>query len=206
MQWENEGSVPDGTYEKFAAANMLIPNLPAPLPVEYLKKVGIHQIGPVKVEDFDSIHGSIFVAETIRSGLNGPASSLCTGMAYGTPPLLKFASRELQERVVPDILLGKKRICIAISEPEAGSDVANVTTTATKSECRRYYIINGTKKWITNGLWSDYASMCVRTGGPGAGGLSVVLVPLKNQKGVSMRRLSVSGQRCESTCSSPAIS
>ncbi len=199
MQWENEGAVPEGTYEKFSAANMLIPNLPAPLPVEYLKKVGIHQIGPVKVEAFDSCHGSIYVSEIIRSGLNGPASSLCTGLAYGTPPLLKFASKELQERVVPDILLGKKRICIAISEVEAGSDVANIQTTAKKSECGRFYIVNGVKKWITNGLWSDFASMCVRTGGPGAGGLSVLLVPLKGQKGVSMRRIPVSGQKCAGT-------
>jgi acyl-CoA dehydrogenase len=199
MQWENEGAVPEGTYAKFAAANMLIPNLPAPLPVEYLKKCGIHKIGPLKVEDFDSFHACIYVSEIIRSGLNGPASSLCTGLAYGTPPLLKFASRELQERIVPDILLGKKRICIAISEPEAGSDVANVHTTAKKSACGKYYIVNGTKKWITNGLWSDYASMCVRTGGPGPSGLSVVLVPLKGTKGVSMRRLHVSGQKCAGT-------
>ena len=52
MQWENDGAVPPDTYRKFAKANMLIPNLPAPLPVEYLKKVGIHKIGPLKVEDF----------------------------------------------------------------------------------------------------------------------------------------------------------
>jgi acyl-CoA dehydrogenase len=199
MQWENEGAIPEGTYQKFASANMLIPNLPAPLPVEYLKKVGIHKIGPLKVEDFDNFHGSIYVSEIIRSGLNGPASSLCTGIAYGTPPLLKFASRELQERVVPDILLGRKRICIAITEPDAGSDVANVQATAKRSQCGKFYVINGIKKWITNAIWSDYASMCVRTGGPGPGGLSVVLVPLKGQKGVSMRRIPVSGQKCAGT-------
>ena len=89
----------------------------------------------------------------LRSGLNGPVSSLCTGIAYGTPPLLKFASKELQQRVVPDILTGKKRICIAITEPDAGSDVANVSTTAKLSNDGKHYIVNGTKKWITNGLW-----------------------------------------------------
>ena len=135
----------------------------------------------------------------LRSGLNGPVSSLCTGVAYGTPPLLKFADKELQQRVVPDILLGKKRICIAITEPDAGSDVANVQTTAIKSQDGKSYIVNGTKKWITNGLWSDYASMCVRTGGPGPGGLSVLLVPLRGRKGVSMRRIPVAGQKCAGT-------
>ncbi|KAK5172676.1 uncharacterized protein LTR77_002796 [Saxophila tyrrhenica] len=199
MQWENEGAVPEGTYQHFAAAGMLLPNLPAPLPVEYLKKIGMTKIGPLKVEDFDSFHASIYVSEIIRSGLNGPASALCTGLAYGLPPLFKFASRELQERVVPDLLLGKKRICIAISEVEAGSDVANIQTTAKKSSCGKFYVVNGVKKWITNGIWSDYASMCVRTGGAGPGGLSVLLVPLKGQEGVSMRRIPVSGQKCAGT-------
>ena len=68
-------------------------------------------------------------------------------MAFGVPPLLKFASKQLQERFLPDFLLGKKRICIAITEPEAGSDVANIQTTATKSEDGKHYIVNGTKKW-----------------------------------------------------------
>jgi acyl-CoA dehydrogenase len=199
MRWENEGAIPEDTYAKFAAANMLIPNLPAPLPVATLKQAGIHKIGPLKVEDFDNFHGSIYVSEMIRSGLNGPSSSLCTGLAYGTPPLLKFASRELQDRIVPDILTGKKRICIAITEPDAGSDVANVQSTAKRSECGRYYIVNGTKKWITNGIWSDYASMCVRTGGAGSSGLSVLLVPLKGIKGVSTRRMQVSGQKTAGT-------
>ena len=47
---------------------------------------------------------------------------------------------------------------------------------------------------ITNGVWSDYAAMAVRTGGPGAGGLSMLVVPLKGHPGVDMRRLKVSGQ------------
>ena len=186
-------------YEKFSRFNMLIPNLPAPLPVEWLEKVGITKIGPVKVEDFDYTYASIYVSEMMRSGLNGPVSSLCTGIAYGLAPILKFANSSLQERAVPDILLGKKRICIAISEPDAGSDVANVTTTARKTQDGKHYIVNGTKKWITNGIWSDYGSMCVRTGGPGPGGLSVLLVPLKGHEGVSMRRIPVSGQKCAGT-------
>jgi acyl-CoA dehydrogenase len=52
---------------------------------------------------------------------------------------------------------------------------------------------------ITNGLWSDYASMVVRTGGPGAQGLSMLVVPLKNYPGVTMRRIKVSGQTSAGT-------
>ena len=83
----------------------------------------------------------------MRSGLFGPPASLTTGMAFGVPPLLKFGNKELQDRILPDILLGRKRICIAITEPEAGSDVANLQTTAEKTEDGKHYIVNGTKKW-----------------------------------------------------------
>lgn len=82
-----------------------------------------------------------------RSGVGGPAGSLTAGMAYGIPPLIKYASAELQEKVLPDLLTGKVRACIAITEPDAGSDVANITTVAKKSADGKEYIINGTKKW-----------------------------------------------------------
>lgn len=81
------------------------------------------------------------------AGLAGPPGSLTVGVAYGLPPIFKFGSKELQERVVPEIVLGKKRICIAITEPDAGSDVANITTTAKKTADGKHYIVNGQKKW-----------------------------------------------------------
>lgn len=83
----------------------------------------------------------------IRSGLSGPSGALTVGVSYGLPPIFKFGSKELQERVIPEILSGRKRICIAITEPDAGSDVANITTTATKTPDGKHYIVNGQKKW-----------------------------------------------------------
>ena len=91
-----------------------------------------------------------------RSGLAGPSASLTTGMSYGVPPLLKFGSKKLQERFLPDLLLGKKRMCIAITEPEAGSDVANVQTTATRTPDGRHFVVNGTKKWYVE----PFLSLC----------------------------------------------
>lgn len=70
----------------------------------------------------------------------------------GLPPLLKFGSKDLQERFCPDFLLGKKRICLAITEPEAGSDVANIQTTTEKTGDGKEYIVNGTKKWYVAAL------------------------------------------------------
>ncbi|KAL8661157.1 MAG: hypothetical protein Q9202_005872 [Teloschistes flavicans] len=200
MDWEQTGMVPESVFQTFASANMLIPSLPAPLPVVWLKKLGIHDIlGTVKVEEWDYIHTAIFTDEMCRSGLQGPPASLTTGMSYAVPPILKFGSSRLQERFLPDLLLGRKRICIAITEPEAGSDVAGIQTTATKSPDGNFYIVNGTKKWITNGIWSSYATMAVRTSGPGPGGLSLLLVPLLNHPGVTMRKIKVAGQLTSGT-------
>ena len=89
----------------------------------------------------------IFSDEMTRNGLAGPGGSITTGIAFGVPPIVKFGSRETQERFLPDLLTGRKRCCIAITEPDAGSDVANITTVARKSDCGKFYVINGTKKW-----------------------------------------------------------
>jgi alkylation response protein AidB-like acyl-CoA dehydrogenase len=103
--------------------------------------------------------------------------------------LQKFASACLQQRIVPEILSGEKRICLAVTEPDAGSDVRNIRTTAEKSADGNHYIVNGSKKWITNGIFSDYFMTLVRTGGSGAAGLSMLLIP--RSAGLRTRKLDV---------------
>lgn len=82
-----------------------------------------------------------------RSGLTGPLSSLNAGFAFGIPPIIKYGDRQLQEKFLPELLTGQKRSCLAVTEPDAGSDVAGITTTAVKTPEGKHYIINGTKKW-----------------------------------------------------------
>jgi acyl-CoA dehydrogenase len=97
-------------------------------------------------------------------------------------------------------------MCLAVTEPTgllpffslpwliaAGSDVAGLQTTARKSPDGKYYIVNGQKKWITNGIWADYCTAAVRTGRPGANGISALIIPLKNYPGVTTRRQTNSG-------------
>jgi acyl-CoA dehydrogenase len=118
------------------------------LPVKWLHKLGICALpGGLKVEDFDYLHTLIYVDEMARTGSLGPSGAVTTGMAFGVPPILKFGNQQLQERFIPDLLTGKKRICIAITEPGAGSDVSNIATTAVRSEDGKHFIVNGTKKW-----------------------------------------------------------
>lgn len=77
-------------------------------------------------------------------------------------------------------------ISLAISEAFAGSDVANLRTTAKKSEDGKHWIINGTKKWITNGTFSDYFSVGCKT----EGGLTMILV--ERTEGVATEQIKTS--------------
>jgi alkylation response protein AidB-like acyl-CoA dehydrogenase len=63
--------------------------------------------------------------------------------------------------------------------------------TAKKSPCGKYYIVNGEKKWITNGVFADYFTTAVRTGGPGMGGVSLLLID--RSPGVTTRQMNCSG-------------
>lgn len=57
---------------------------------------------------------------------------------------------------------GHKTICLAITEPHAGSDVSSIQTTATKTKCGKFYIVNGEKKWITTGTLNEFDSFTIR--------------------------------------------
>lgn len=63
---------------------------------------------------------------------------------------MNFGSDELKAKLLPDIFAAKKFICLAVSEAQAGSDVMGLQTTAVKTEDGKHWVINGTKKWITN--------------------------------------------------------
>lgn len=80
-------------------------------------------------------------------------------------------------------------ICsLAITEPWAGSDVAGIRTTAVLSEDKTHYIVTGMKKFITCGAYAEFFTTAVRTGGPGAGGVSLLVIDAKTP-GVKVRRM-----------------
>lgn len=82
-------------------------------------------------------------------------------------------NKPLRDQLMEEVLSGKKKMCLAITEAFAGSDVAGLRTTAEKTADGKYYIVNGTKKWITNGMFSDYFVTGCRT----KKGFSVILIP-----------------------------
>lgn len=63
MEWERAGTVPEHVFDTFCKHNMLLPNMPAPLPVEWLRKLGIHDILGVKVDEWDYMYTGIYCDE-----------------------------------------------------------------------------------------------------------------------------------------------
>ena len=72
---------------------------------------------------------------------------LAGGNAIGVPPILNYGSEDLKSNLIPGIIKGEIRVCLAITEPKAGSDVAGIRTTAQKTKDGNHYIVNGQKKW-----------------------------------------------------------
>ncbi|KAG7089734.1 hypothetical protein E1B28_011388 [Marasmius oreades] len=142
--------------------------------------------GLVKPEQFDYFHEMIITQELTRFGARGYGDGLLGGKVIGLPPVLNFGSEELKAKVVPDVLSGKKFICLAISEAYAGSDVMGLQTTAVKSEDGKEWIINGSKKWITNGTFADYFTVGCKT----EDGFTVILV--ERGEGVETKQIKTS--------------
>ncbi|KAG9241404.1 acyl-CoA dehydrogenase-like protein [Calycina marina] len=136
-------------------------------------------IGGIKGEEFDYFHDLIVSQEMTRANARGFADGNMAGMTIGLTAVLNFANDEAwKQKISEEVFSGKKKICLAITEAFAGSDVAGLRTTAVKTPDGKHYIINGTKKWITNGVWCDYFVTGVKTDK----GLSVVLI--ERQEGV----------------------
>jgi alkylation response protein AidB-like acyl-CoA dehydrogenase len=128
--------------------------------------------GIVKPEEFDYFHEMVVTQELVRVGARGYGDGMLGGMVIGLPPVMNFGSEELRKRIIPEVFSGKKFICLAVSEAFAGSDVAGLRTTAVKTEDGKHWIVNGTKKWITNGQFSDYFTTPCKT----EGGLTVLMI------------------------------
>lgn len=183
-EWEAAGAVPPEFYQECAKAGLLVPiSAGKAIPKEW-EKYGI--VAGIPAEEWDGFHDFIMWDELTRGGA---IASLFIGLVVGAPPLRHFASEKLREKILPEILSGQKRICLAITEPAAGSDVRNITTTAEKTPDGKYYIVNGEKKWITNGMFSDYFMTAVRTGGEGAEGISMLLIP--RSEGIMTRKIDI---------------
>jgi acyl-CoA dehydrogenase len=94
--------------------------------------------------------------------------------AIALPPILACGTEEQKQKFVPSTLRGETIAALAITEPGGGSDVASITTRAVRDG--DVYVVNGTKTFITSGCRADFVTTAVRTGGPGHGGVSLLVI------------------------------
>jgi len=157
-EWEEAGTFPRELYQRAGEAGILGLGYP-----DHLGGVG---------------EGDVFMKvaaseELMRSGSGGLVAALGS-LDIALPPIVKWGSEAMQQRVVPELLRGDKIAALAITEPNGGSDVANIKTRAVSDGDS--YRVSGAKTFITSGIRADYYTVAVRTGGEGYGGISLLLM------------------------------
>lgn len=102
------------------------------------------------------------------------ADAMFTMQGLGSAALWLYGNKAQQDRYLDPLRAGKTIAAIALSEPDVGSDLGNLKTTATKDG--DHYVLNGEKTWISNAGIADHYIVLARTGGPGARGLTAFMV------------------------------
>lgn len=164
--WDDTGELPSKEVDMSLGGAGMFACLVAPEPGagELLAQHGISLPAGVKCEEWDYFHGLV-LSEEMRRGVDGcygVADGLWGGVSIGLPPLLKFGTQHIIQKYAVPCIRGERRICLAISEPYAGSDVAQIRTSATLGADGRWRV-SGVKKWITGGMVADYFTTLVNT-------------------------------------------
>jgi alkylation response protein AidB-like acyl-CoA dehydrogenase len=175
---DETGEFPQASYDALRAADLHAPHLP----VEY---------GGAGA---DALATAIVIEEVARACA---ASSLIPAVnKLGTLPLLLAGSPELRARFLPPVARGEAMFSYCLSEPEAGSDVAAMTTRAVPDGAG--WVLTGVKRWITNaGVSRFYTVFAVTEPGAGSRGISAFVLDAQDDKGVSFgapeRKLGIRG-------------
>ncbi|HEX2153497.1 MAG TPA: acyl-CoA dehydrogenase family protein [Acidimicrobiia bacterium] len=145
-----------------------------------------HLFTVILAEEFGRAdHGSI-----------GMALGVVTDMA--TPSLHRFGTEELKEKYLAPVLRGEQVCSIAVTEPDAGSDVASLRTRAVKDGDA--WVINGSKMYITNSLQADWLCLLARTSDEsGYAGMSQIVVPTDSPGFDVSRKLDKLGMKASDT-------
>ncbi len=114
----------------------------------------------------------------------------------GTSPIVDFGTDEQRRRYVPLLASGQVLGGFGLTEPEAGSDAGGTRTRAALADGE--WVIDGEKAFITSGLRADWLTVAVRTGGPGASGISLIAVP-GDAAGLERSLLAKMGWWCSDT-------
>ena len=159
LDWEREEEFPNWVFKRMGDLGFL----GLRYPVEYGGQGG------------DWGHAIVMAEELARVGSAGVGMAIAVQTEMATPPIERFGTPEQKERYLAAAIRGEKIACLGISEPGAGSDVANIETTAKRDGDD--WVINGRKMFITNGKRADFCMLVARTDKPaGYEGFSLFLV------------------------------
>jgi acyl-CoA dehydrogenase len=179
-EWERARWFPDAVFGKFAEHGFL--------GLKYPERYG--------GQGGDYLHEAVLAEELAHCGSGGVAAGVGAHVNIATPPIAKFGTDLLKERYLRPAIAGEKIAALAITEPDAGSDVAGIKTHARRVDGG--WVLNGSKMFITNGVRAHFWVTAVKTTGEGGHhGLSFFVVD--RQDGVSASKIEKLGWHASDT-------
>lgn len=147
----------------------------------------------------DILYEAVLHEEAANCRSGGVGADLGAHIAIAMPHILTYGTEEQKERYLVPGIKGEQIGCLAITEPDAGSDVANIKTKAVRDGSD--WVINGSKTFITNGSRCDFMVLAVKTiPDKGYGGISMFVVDTRDNPGFEVtRKLDKLGWRASST-------
>jgi acyl-CoA dehydrogenase len=179
--WEDAGELPRELHEQAASLGLLGIGFP-------------ESVGGAGGDLLDTV---VATEELIQAG---GSSGLVAGlMTHGIalPHIVDTGNPDLIDRFVRPTLAGELIGALGVTEPDGGSDVAALTTKAVRDG--DHYVVNGAKTFITSGWRADFVTTAVRTGGPGHGGISLLVVARDTPGFTRDRKLAKMGWHCSDT-------
>lgn len=180
--WEEQGEFPRELFRRFGELGFL--------GLKYPESYGGTDAGP--------LFEAVLLEELGRCGSGGVSAGLGAQFTISTGPIHLFGTHEQKLRFLAPAIRGEKIGALGITEPNAGSDVAGLLTTARRDG--DHYVVNGAKTYITNGVRADFVVLAVKTD-PTAGhrGLSMLIVERGTPGFTVARKLDKLGWRASDT-------
>ena len=180
-EWEREGELPRSLHLEAAEAGL----------------IGLSYPESVGGGGGDAIDALVLAEEMHYAGCAGGVFASLFTSGISLPHIVHAGDSEQIEKYVRPTIEGRTIGSLAITEPDGGSDVANIRTTAKRDGDE--YVINGAKTYITSGVRADFVVTAVRTGDAGAHGVSLVIVDKGTPGFTVSRKLSKMGWLCSDT-------
>jgi citronellyl-CoA dehydrogenase len=180
-EWDERGEFPRELFRRFAELGLF----------------GIRQDPAWGGSGLDWWHVVAYAEELVRCRNAGLAMAMLVHGEMAIPVIGELGTDEQKREFLAPAVRGERVAALAISEPDAGSDVAAIRTAARRDGDE--LVISGSKMWITNGARADFLTMAVRTGGAGYEGISLLLFPTDVRGFAVSRRLEKVGNPSSDT-------